>query len=704
MSAAYSAVFVPLVVGLSLYALPSELRAQQRAPVPDASAQDTSRKAATEIYGGRFRQVKTTAEKIALAAEMIEAAAKVEKGSADQYVLLKIASDVSSGAGDAPTALQAIEKLAECFDVPTAKLIGETLSTAARNASTSNQQKTLGEAVLGMADAIADEEEFELVLSLCEAARSSAQKARQYALAKDLTAKIEEIKKRQSAAQEYRAAWAVLDKNPTEPAANLAAGRYECFVMGKWDTGVAKLALGSDGALKEVAIKDLREANSAEGQAAIGDAWWTLAETNQGSEQDMLRLRAGFWYRQAEPNLTGLIALKVKQRLEELGKLGRDVPEPPRVTLRDRVVSKPLRLASGLVLRVFPRQPAQDDNRYVAHVSPSQFGPPIGPPLLIPTSEYKHDVSTNAIAFGYLKIDVAGDYTFRTVTGYDRAALYLNAKEVNAFRDGETKQTTVPLDPGMVPIAVVGWTMYEHVETHWLPPGATEPTLIPTAFLFHDPNQPVPSLVEKPDGKGHLLAETMPTLPKTEPKPALTPTAKAGTNSRQPSRSDLRGREVAGLMGRARVSGSDVSLVLRYQPGKTLRQQAFEDLLLKQGISSRDVQIELAGALRLVEATSVLIKHKGGSSERGVLRLHLNGRELGAVGDDRTKDTTYQVELPAGIHVIRWVLTGGAIGNSNMIEFLDSQTNQSLPVHVPAEAAAQVRSVPFKSEVDVSSD
>jgi hypothetical protein len=313
-------------------------------------------------------------------------------------------------------------------------------------------------------------------------------------------------------------------------------------------------------------------------------------------------------------------------------------------------------------------------------------------------------VSTNAIAFGYLKIDVAGDCTFRTVTGYDRAALYLNAKEVNAFRDGETKQTTVHLDPGMVPIAIAGWTSYEHVETHWLPPGATEPTLIPTAFLFHDPNQPVPSLAEKPDGQGHLLADAVPTLPKTEPKPALTPSPKSETTSRQPSRSELRGREVAGLMGRARVSGSDVGLVLCYQPGKILRQQTIEDLLLKQGITSRDLQIELGGALRVDKATSVLIKHKGGSSDHGVLRLYLNGRELGAVGDDRTKDTTYQVELPAGIHVIRWVLTGGAIGNNNMIGLVDSQTNQSLPTYVPAEAAAQVRSVPFKSEVDVGSE
>jgi tetratricopeptide (TPR) repeat protein len=47
-----------------------------------------------------------------------------------------------------------------------------------------------------------------------------------------------------------------------------------------------------------------------------------LAESHQGPEQEALRRRAGFWYRQAEPHLTGgLSSLKVKQRLEELSNL-----------------------------------------------------------------------------------------------------------------------------------------------------------------------------------------------------------------------------------------------------------------------------------------------------------------------------------------------------------------------------------------------
>jgi hypothetical protein len=86
--------------------LPMALRAEQKAPVPDAQAEQTARTSAGELFGSRFRQAKTNAEKTAVAAEMIEAAGKLQDGTPGQYVLLKIAADVAAGAGDAPTALQ----------------------------------------------------------------------------------------------------------------------------------------------------------------------------------------------------------------------------------------------------------------------------------------------------------------------------------------------------------------------------------------------------------------------------------------------------------------------------------------------------------------------------------------------------------------------------------------------------------------------
>lgn len=352
--------------------------ARQKAPVPDGPAQQKSQDMAREVYGGRFQQAKTVADKTALAAEMIDAALNVENGSADQYALLKIARDIAAGAGDAPAALRAVEELVGRFDLPAAKLTAEALLAAGRNATTTGQHRAVGEAVLSVVDGVADGNESELALSLCELARSSAQKARQNALAKELTAKIDELKKRQSTSQEYRDAVAVLDKDPTDPTANLAAGRHLCVVKGDWARGVPMLALGSDAAWKDAAAKELRGAESAEAQAEIGDAWWDLAQSRAGSERDALLLRAGFWYRQAEPKLAGkVVGLKIKQRLEEVSKLGGQIsapsaPPPPAIAPFDEKTAKAHQTAWAKHLNVAVVQ-TNSINIKLALIPPGEF-------------------------------------------------------------------------------------------------------------------------------------------------------------------------------------------------------------------------------------------------------------------------------------------------------------------------------------------
>ena len=323
----FDLVLVSVLLSLTATAAAGESNAPQKAPVPEGAALEASQKAAGELYGDRFRSAKTLADKTAVAADMIEAALQLQDGSADQYVLLKIARQIAAGAGDAATALQAAEKQAERFDVSAAKLKAETLLTAAREATATAQHKAVAEATLPVVGNLADADEIELALDVCEAGRAAAAKSRQFALVKELAAKADDLKKQQASSEEYRQALAVMENDPAEPAANLAAGRYLCLVKGDWKRGVPMLALGSDAALKAVALMELRGADSAEQQAAIGNAWWDAAETRQGEERNLLRLRAGLWYRQAEPKLAGgLAGIKIKQRLAELEKFGQEIP------------------------------------------------------------------------------------------------------------------------------------------------------------------------------------------------------------------------------------------------------------------------------------------------------------------------------------------------------------------------------------------
>ena len=109
-----------------------------------------------------------------------------------------------------------------------------------------------------------------------------------------------------------------LDKNPTDPAANLAVGKYRCFTKNQWNKGIPMLALGDDPALKDLALKELKGLTDALGQAKLGDAWWDLGERKNGLAQKNIQGHAASWYRQALPGLTGLATEKVEKRLKTI--------------------------------------------------------------------------------------------------------------------------------------------------------------------------------------------------------------------------------------------------------------------------------------------------------------------------------------------------------------------------------------------------
>jgi formylglycine-generating enzyme required for sulfatase activity len=321
-------VVMRVLLFLTVIVVASESLGQQKSPVPDGKTLETGQQAAREIYGARFQQAKTSAQKLALAKEMLDTAAKMPDGSADQYALLRIAGDIAAGAGEAPTALLAAERLAARFDVPAATVKAEALLAAAPRASTSSQQKAMAEAAAKIVDELATADEYEKARALCEVARGCARTGRQNTLLKDLTSRAEAIKQRAAAFQEYRAALAVLETSPKDAAANLSAGRYLCVVKGDWDRGLAMLGLGSDAELQTLALKDVQGSTSVQDEVALGDAWWSLADSKTGPEKDALRLRAGAWYNQAKPQLAaGLLQVKVVKRLEELSKLGVELPK-----------------------------------------------------------------------------------------------------------------------------------------------------------------------------------------------------------------------------------------------------------------------------------------------------------------------------------------------------------------------------------------
>jgi len=100
-----SSVFVAMGI---LLANRFPLVAQELAPVPSDAAQQAAVRLIEEVYGKEHAHAKTSTAKTALANKLLKEAAESEDLT-NRYVLLRVARDMATQAGDAETAVRAVE-------------------------------------------------------------------------------------------------------------------------------------------------------------------------------------------------------------------------------------------------------------------------------------------------------------------------------------------------------------------------------------------------------------------------------------------------------------------------------------------------------------------------------------------------------------------------------------------------------------------
>jgi hypothetical protein len=144
--------------------------------------------------------------------------------------------------------------------------------------------------------------------------------------------------------------------------------------------------------------------------------------------------------------------------------------------------------ARGLEIQRYGQQAAQaDESGYTGYVFYKDFVNPIGKPRVIRTLEdWKKEEMENVTITGFIKIEAAGTYQFRTNSDYDRNELIIDDKIVCKFRDGEKAGATVELRAGLLPIV---WAAYSKSTVdgtvEWIVPGETAWKPIPSGLFFH---------------------------------------------------------------------------------------------------------------------------------------------------------------------------------------------------------------------------
>jgi len=311
------------------------------ASVPDDAAQAQAVALIREVYEQDYETAKTSADRTALAKKMIDQARQTVDDPVARFVLLRVGRDMAVQAGDAETAVDAVDRIAQMYDVDGPAMKADALVKAAVNAKSTEARKAVAEHSLDLVHAALNADDYATAKRLADTALAAARRVRDGELVKKVMASRAAVTQVEQAFAEVRKGLDTLNERPTDPEANLAVGRYYALVKGNWEKGVPMLALSGDEPLRTLAQWDLRGAATPREQVDLADAWWELAESSEGQQKTALLLRAGAWYRQARDGLSsGLARVRVDKRLEVIAELGR--PHP--------TTSKRLRLPQGAVL------------------------------------------------------------------------------------------------------------------------------------------------------------------------------------------------------------------------------------------------------------------------------------------------------------------------------------------------------------------
>jgi len=295
---------------------PNSTPGQDNTPVPSEAAQQQALGLIKEVYGDEWKNAETSAQKQALATKLLKAAGESTDNN-NRYALLKVARDVATQAGDAELAFKAIDAMTSRYDVDTYKLKGTALSQAAKSAESQKHSTAIAERALVLFDQAVVKDDFVVAKYLGKLALDAARKGRDGQLVKRVVARNKEVEELAEAYAQVAHALVTLKEIPDHPEANLAVGKYHCFVRGDWDRGLPKLALGSDEPLKKLAMMELGDMTGPAERVALGDGWWDLASANEKAVRERILERAVFWYRKALPWVSGLVKDKVEKRIGE---------------------------------------------------------------------------------------------------------------------------------------------------------------------------------------------------------------------------------------------------------------------------------------------------------------------------------------------------------------------------------------------------
>ena len=234
-----------------------------------------------------------------------------------RFVLLEESTSLALQSGDVTTALAAADEQGKSFEVDSRALRGDMLRKFGKNVPP--WSKT------GFGEACLDECRFLLSRDAITSAKEFAELAANTARGTEdrwLTRRAEGVARRIQRLvvneTQLKSARGTVSALPDDGGANEVLGRYLCFAVGDWESGLPFLAKAADAELASLAKDDLQALVGPVEQARVGERWATFSLKVAPDAKDASQERAVYWLERALPQLSGF---KKEQTTKQLASL-----------------------------------------------------------------------------------------------------------------------------------------------------------------------------------------------------------------------------------------------------------------------------------------------------------------------------------------------------------------------------------------------
>ncbi len=265
---------------------------------------------------------------------MIERSSRIDDGAA-QLAALRLAALLATKAGNFTLAMQACDQMAERFPVNSLPAKAEFLEQAGNDEQIAAKKPELAGLCVKTAFEALGADDYGIGMKLDESAKAAAKNAADPRLIQEAAFLDREMTKCRDAFEQVKPMEDVLKGDPQNPEANLAVGRFLCFVKNDWEAGLPLLARATNQALQSVVAAEMdQKPKTTESKAGLAEAWGRLAAAAAGDQADYYG-RARYW------SLKAIVAAKEPEKSslrEQLSRWLQSAPtEPGEIHIYSRV-------------------------------------------------------------------------------------------------------------------------------------------------------------------------------------------------------------------------------------------------------------------------------------------------------------------------------------------------------------------------------